>query len=153
MVAHRLSCSHRHVGSSWTRDQTHVSCIGRQSLYHWTIREALKNQFTAHQQCTGVSFSTYLFQHLSFDDSHSDRYEVRAYCDSYLHFLAISDVKHLLVRLLAICISSSEKYLFRFSPIFNWIAYLLMRCMSSSHILNINFLSYIWFANTLPLHR
>jgi len=54
---------------------------------------------------------------------------VRAHCDSYLHFLAISDVKHLLVRLLAICISSSEKYLFRFSPIFNWIAYLFVNAL------------------------
>ena len=24
----------RHVGSSWTRDQTHASCIGRRILYH-----------------------------------------------------------------------------------------------------------------------
>ena len=28
-------------GSSWPRDQTHVSCIGRWSLYHWATREAL----------------------------------------------------------------------------------------------------------------
>ena len=27
-------------GSSWSRDQIHVSCIGRQSLYHWAIWEA-----------------------------------------------------------------------------------------------------------------
>ena len=27
-------------GSSWPRDQTHVSCIGRQILYHWATREA-----------------------------------------------------------------------------------------------------------------
>ena len=26
----------RHVESSWTRDQTHISCIGRQILNHWT---------------------------------------------------------------------------------------------------------------------
>ena len=26
-------------GSSWPRDQTHVSCIGRQTLYHWATRE------------------------------------------------------------------------------------------------------------------
>ena len=30
-----------HVGSSWTRDWTHVTCIGRQILYHWATREAL----------------------------------------------------------------------------------------------------------------
>ena len=29
----------QHVGSS-ARDQTHISCIGRQILYHWATREA-----------------------------------------------------------------------------------------------------------------
>ena len=29
-----------HVGSCRIRDQTHVSCIGRQILYHWATREA-----------------------------------------------------------------------------------------------------------------
>ena len=28
-----------HVRSSWNRDWTHVSCIGRQILNHWTTRE------------------------------------------------------------------------------------------------------------------
>ena len=27
-------------GSSWTKDQIHVSCIGRRILYHWVTREA-----------------------------------------------------------------------------------------------------------------
>ena len=27
-----------HVGSSWSRDRTHVPCIGRQILNHWTTR-------------------------------------------------------------------------------------------------------------------
>ena len=29
----------RHMESSWTRDQMHVLCIGRQILYHRTTRE------------------------------------------------------------------------------------------------------------------
>ena len=29
-----------HVGSSWIRDRTCVSCTGRQILYHWVTREA-----------------------------------------------------------------------------------------------------------------
>ena len=33
------------VGSSWTRNQTCVSCIGRQILYHWATREALSSFF------------------------------------------------------------------------------------------------------------
>ena len=31
----------RHVESSQARDQTHISCIGRQAFYHRTIREVL----------------------------------------------------------------------------------------------------------------
>ena len=31
----------QHVGSSQTRDRTHVCCIDRQILYHWATREAL----------------------------------------------------------------------------------------------------------------
>ena len=30
------------VGSSWTRDQTRVPCIGRQILYYWATREVWK---------------------------------------------------------------------------------------------------------------
>ena len=30
----------QHVGSSWIRDWTRASCIGRRSLYHWATREA-----------------------------------------------------------------------------------------------------------------
>ena len=30
----------QHVGSSWTRDWTSVSCVGRWILYHWATREA-----------------------------------------------------------------------------------------------------------------
>ena len=29
-----------HVGSSWIRDQTPISCVGRWILYHWATREA-----------------------------------------------------------------------------------------------------------------
>ena len=37
---HRDFVASQHVGSSWTRDQTSISCIGRQILYHWATREA-----------------------------------------------------------------------------------------------------------------
>ena len=39
VVMHGLSCL-RHMKSSRIRDQTHVSCIGRQSPNHRTTREA-----------------------------------------------------------------------------------------------------------------
>ena len=34
-----------HVGSSQTRDQTHVSCFGRRILSHWATREAPLHSF------------------------------------------------------------------------------------------------------------
>ena len=34
-----------YVESSWTRDGTHVSCIGRWILNHWTTREVLLHVF------------------------------------------------------------------------------------------------------------
>ena len=34
-----------HVGSSWTWDEVHVPCIGRQILYHWITREVLLSTF------------------------------------------------------------------------------------------------------------
>ena len=33
------SVAPQHLGSSQTRDQTHIPCIGRQILNHWTTKE------------------------------------------------------------------------------------------------------------------
>ena len=33
------------MGSSWTRDQTHVPCISRQILYHWATRKAWRGSY------------------------------------------------------------------------------------------------------------
>ena len=44
VVAYELSCS-RHVESSLTRYRTHISCIGRQILNHWTTREVPGTDF------------------------------------------------------------------------------------------------------------
>ena len=35
----------RHVGSSWTRDRTHVPCIGRQILNHCATREVPRHRY------------------------------------------------------------------------------------------------------------
>jgi hypothetical protein len=47
------------------------------------------------------------------ENSHSDWNEVKSQCDFDLHFLYGRDVENFFMYLLAICISSFEKFLFR----------------------------------------
>ena len=37
-----------HVGSPWTRDRAGTPCIARQTLNHWTTREATSDGFNSY---------------------------------------------------------------------------------------------------------
>ena len=51
----------RHVGSSWTRDQTRVPCIGRQILNHCATREVLYDEFYSSFICFSRLYFTTSF--------------------------------------------------------------------------------------------
>lgn len=70
------------------------------------------HQFTFPKSCTRVSFSLSSPARLSnlLDNTHSNMREVVLHCDFHLQF-SDSDVAHLFMHPLTICVSSSEKCL------------------------------------------
>ena len=80
------------MGSSWTRGQTSVPCLGRQILNHWTTKEAPlpildMMTYTNNTLSPGSKLTSFLVSHLSFITGYPTAWKLLFYvfCPGFSH--------------------------------------------------------------------